>query len=404
MEFGLIGEKLAHSYSPFIHQQFADYDYRLVEISPAMVGDFLRARKFRGLNVTIPYKKIAVEYCDKLTPIAQRIGAVNTLFFDDENNLCGDNTDYFGFAQMLKHANITPAQKKVILLGSGGTSLTAQGVLNDLGAREIIIVSRSGAVNYENMYSHNDVQIIVNTTPIGMYPNNAQIPLSLENFPQLHSVIDVIYNPQKTRLILSAQEKNILTSSGLMMLTAQAARAVENFTRRKISDEQILDAWKKVSAQMLNIVLIGMPGCGKSTVGKILGKQLNREFIDTDILIVEHAGKSIAQIFADDGENVFRELESKVIAEVSKQSGKIIATGGGAILRNENRRALQQNSHIIYLQRDVEKLASNDRPLSGDIHTREKLFAERELLYRQIADLIVDNNGNIDKTITGVTL
>lgn len=397
--YGLIGRKLGHSYSKIIHESLGGYAYDLIELEPDAVGDFLRRGDFRGLNVTIPYKQTVIPFCARLSASAQRIGAVNTLYFAPDGALCGDNTDYYGFAQMLARAGIEISGRKVLLLGGGGTSLTARAVLADLGAREIVPVSRTGAVNYENVYEHADANVVVNTTPVGMFPRNGERLLDLERLPRLESAVDVIYNPEKTRLLLDAAARGLKTAGGITMLVLQAVRAAEIFLGAARGEtcalplEAVTRALRGVTAQTRNLVLVGMPGCGKSTVGKILAEHLGRELLDTDELAARAAGRPVPEIINAEGEAAFREIEARAVADAGKQSGKIIATGGGAVLRADNRDALRQNAAVVYLRRPLAELATSGRPLSRGGDALAELLHAREPLYRECADFTVDNSG-----------
>ncbi|MDR0868315.1 MAG: AAA family ATPase [Planctomycetota bacterium] len=396
MRYGLLGKKLAHSYSPPIHQQLAGYDYELVELAtPAAVADFLATTDAAGLNVTIPYKETVIPLCGELTPLARRIGAVNTLSRLPDGRWRGDNTDYYGFAQMMRGLDLR--DRVVLLLGSGGAAKMARTFLTDAAAREVVAVSRSGAVNYENVYARADAEIVVNATPVGMYPHNGERLLDLTKFPRLRGVAEMIYHPDRTRLMLDAEALAIPAVGGLPMLVEQAARAAEIWTGGKIGAEKSAAVTRRMRDAMRNIALIGMPGCGKTTVGKRLAARLNREFIDTDVLVAERGGKPIPAIFADEGEEKFRQLESAVIAEVGKLSGKIIATGGGAVLRAENRDNLRQNSRVVYLLAPLAALATAGRPLSRDAAALAAMFAVRDPLYRQTAEECLDRDEAAEK-------
>ena len=393
MDYGLIGEKLGHSYSPQIHAALADYDYQLCPMPPERVDAFMKAKEFRGINVTIPYKKTVLPYCDELSPDAAEIQCVNTIVKRADGTLFGHNTDVGGFMAMLHHAGIEAKGKKAVILGSGGTSLTATVALRRMEAKEIVVISRSGAENYDTLYlNHQDAQLLVNTTPVGMYPKNGESPVDLGKLPHVQSVVDVIYNPEKTSLIQQAERLGLKTVSGLYMLVAQARMAAELFTGKAISpsiDEKIVNQLK---CETLNLVLIGMPGCGKSSLGKLIAEKMQRPLIDTDAEIERLAGKTIPDIFAQDGEDHFRRLESQVIREVCCGHGAVVTTGGGAILKEENRLMMHQNSRVCLIQRPLEKLARNGRPLSAGDGAVERLWNERKALYVQAADYVIENN------------
>ncbi len=392
MDCGLIGRKLGHSFSPQIHGLLADYEYGLYPVAREEGGDFLRKGEFHGLNVTIPYKKTVMEYCAELTPAARRIGSVNTILRRPDGTLLGDNTDYDGFLYLLKSAGAQVEGRKALVLGSGGASLTAQSVLKDMGAKSVTVISRSGPDNYENLERHADAEIIVNTTPVGMFPYNMNSPVDLKKFPRLYGVVDIIANPSKTALLMQAEKLGIKHAGGLPMLVAQAAYAAEKFCGRKIYDGEIEKVLKNISKSTKNIVLIGMPGCGKTTVGRRLSKILGREFIDLDAAIVEKAGKTIAEIFADEGEEEFRRIETECAADAGKKSGVVISTGGGIVTRERNYDLLRQNGTIIFINRPTAQLATRGRPLSA-AQGLEKLADERMPLYKKWASVTVENIG-----------
>lgn len=396
--YGLLGETLGHSFSPQIHACLGDYEYKLFEVAPEDLGDFLRSGSFEGLNVTIPYKKAVMPYLAEISENAKAIGSVNTITVLPNGTLRGDNTDYDGFLYLVRRSGIAVNGKKALVLGTGGASLPVKKVLSDLGAYEVISISRIGENNYQNMDKHFDADLIVNTTPVGMYPNNLQSPLSLDGFTQLSGVLDIVYNPQKTQLILDAEQRGIPAFSGLTMLVAQAKRAAELFLNTNIDDRKNDEIYETLSRQMKNIVLVGMPGCGKSTVGKALAKRLSRPFFDADQEIVKRAGKSIPEIFQTEGEAGFRKIETEVLFDLCRQSGAVIATGGGAVTVPKNHGILRQNSLVVFINRDIAVLPTNGRPLSeqNDLH---EMFRQRLPLYRAVCDYEVDGNSEI-QTVT----
>ena len=396
MKCGLLGRHLAHSYSPQIHAQLGDYPYTLYEKEPEQLECFLKSGDFTRLNVTIPYKKDVISYLDELSPTAEKLGAVNTIVRRDDGTLFGHNTDYFGFSSMVKKSQLDVAGKKVLVLGSGGASNTVVAVLKELGAR-VVIISRSGEDNYTNLHLHSDAALIVNTTPVGMYPNTGVSPVSLDLFPNLEGVLDVVYNPARTQLLLEAEQRGLVTENGLWMLVAQAKESAEYFTGNPIDDSVITQIHRRLSAQMQNIVLIGMPGCGKTTLAGLLGEMLDRTVMDADTEIIRLAGKSIPAIFAQDGEEVFRDWETKALAELGKQSGLVIATGGGCVTKPRNLPLLHQNSRIFWLKREIITLPTAGRPLSLSGNLTD-MYAVREPMYRRFADHIIDNNGSIEET------
>jgi len=390
MKCGLLGGKLKHSYSPQIHSLLGSYSYELFEKSPEELEDFLNNGDFTGLNVTIPYKKSVIPYCSKLSPRAQALDAVNTIVRRSDGTLIGHNTDCFGFETMLRASGLAVAGKKVLVLGSGGASNTAVAVLREQGANTVVI-SRSGESNYENLHRHSDAAVIVNATPVGMFPNVGQSPVDLAHFPALEGALDLIYNPARTKLLLDAEHRGLVACNGLLMLVAQAKESAEWFAGKAISDDVISGIHHRLKSQMENIILIGMPGCGKSTVGKLLSEMTGKNFVDADAYLVEKAGKSIPEIFADSGEAGFRAMETEVLAELGKQSGHIIATGGGCVTRTHNYPHLHQNGTIFWLQRNICELPTDGRPLSQSTDLT-KMYEIRKPMYDRFADHSVGNN------------
>lgn len=397
MQCGLLGRKLQHSYSPQIHRYLADYSYELYEKEPEDVCAFLKSNKFEGLNVTIPYKKAVIPYCDKLSDRAKQLGSVNTIVRTTDNTLIGHNTDYFGFLSMVKKSGLCVKNKKVLVLGSGGASVTVVAVLEELGAN-VVVISRSGSENYENIHKHSDACLIVNTTPVGMYPNTDISPVDINAFPQLEGVLDLIYNPMRTKLLLDAEERGLIAQNGLWMLVAQAKESAQWFTGQNIPDSVISDIFKKIQKEMENIIFIGMPGSGKTTVGKLLAEKLGKTFVDSDALIVERAGISIEEIFKEHGEEEFRKLESSVLSDIGRKSGLVIATGGGCVTKPENYHHLHQNGQIIWLQRELDLLPTDGRPLSKASSIPD-MYQIRKPLYEIFADIAVVNSGTPDDTV-----
>lgn len=397
MKCGLLGRKLGHSYSPQIHSQLGTYSYDLFEKEPEQLAAFLKGGDFTGINVTIPYKKDVIPYLDALSPAAQKIGSVNTIVRRADGSLFGHNSDYFGFVSLVKHSGIPVEGRKVLVLGSGGTSNMVVTALRDLSAVPIVI-SRSGENNYDNLERHADASVIVNTTPVGMYPNTGISPIDLRLFPKLEGVLDVVYNPAKTKLLLDAEALGIPNANGLWMLVAQAKEASEYFTGKKLSDEVIGKIHRTLSHQMKNLILIGMPGCGKSTIGAALSQRLGRKFVDADEEVVKSAGKSIPEIFAQDGEEAFRQWETAALNSLGKQSGLVIATGGGCVTQNRNFAALHQNGYIIWLERDLTLLPTDGRPLSQS-NRLEEMYKLRKPMYEAFADIRVENAGNPEQTV-----
>lgn len=397
---GLIGHKLGHSFSPQIHSLLADYEYKLYELEENEVGSFLKMGEFDAINVTIPYKKTVMPYLDFISDTAKKIGSVNTIVNKD-GKLYGYNTDYYGFSYMVKESGIGIKDKKVLVLGTGGASLTVKAVLKDMGAKEIVSISRTGEHNYTNLYLHYDADVIVNTTPVGMYPENGVSPVSLSDFTALSGVLDLIYNPSVTRLLYDAKRAGIPHINGLTMLAAQAKRAAELFLDTAIDDGEIPLIVRNIELSLKNIVLIGMPGCGKTTAGKLLAKRLSRQFTDTDEMIEEAEKVTIPEIFSSRGEEYFRQKEHIAAVNAGKTSGRIIATGGGIVTRGENYYPLHQNSYIIWLRRDTALLPIEGRPIS-QANNMETLYKKRKPLYEKFADAEVQVSENPEETVNRI--
>lgn len=398
MKCGLLGEKLGHSYSPAIHGMLAGYEYRLYEKAPDQVEDFIRNGDWDGLNVTIPYKKTVLPLCDELSERAKRIGSVNTLVRRADGTVFGDNTDAYGFEKLIGRCGMQAAGKKALVLGSGGASVMAVEVLRALGASPVVIISRSGEDNYANICRHADARLIVNTTPVGMYPRNGEAAVDLCAFPDCEGVLDVVYNPARTALLLQAEKLGIPHAGGLYMLVGQAKRSCELFTGMSIPDTEIDRIETMLARSMQNIVLIGMPGCGKSTVGSLLAEKLARPLCEADAEIEKAAGMSIPEIFAIGGETSFRQKETAVLSELGKRSGAVISTGGGCVTREGNYSLLHQNGVIVWLRREIDALPKDGRPISlkSDLH---ELYEKRRPLYARFADAVVDNDGTPEETV-----
>jgi len=395
--YGLLGRKLGHSYSPAIHAQLGDAAYRCIELEPDQLGEFLKRDDIGGLNVTIPYKRDVLPFCTWTSESVRQIGAANTLVKRD-GKLYAYNTDKPGFMEMTRRSGISVEEAKVLVLGSGGASLAVKAGLSSMGAAQIITISRSGENNYDNISRHYDADVIVNTTPVGMCPKCIQSPLSLQGFRNLRGVLDVVYNPARTGLMLQAEELGIPHASGLTMLVAQAIRSHEIFFDTEVPDEMTDSILRTLRSDSFNIILAGMPGCGKTTVAGELGRLTGREVIDMDEEVVKAAGKSIPDIFQDDGAKDFRDMESEQIARFGAMSGKILSLGGGAVLREENYAPLHQNGRIYFLQRDLSLLGMDGRPLSKDAATLENMYKERLPRYQRFADAEVENSGTPEET------
>lgn len=393
---GLLGRKLGHSYSPQIHAQLGTYRYSLFEKEPEELEDFLKHGDFSGLNVTVPYKKAVIPFLDELTPVAERLGAVNTIVRKSDGHLLGHNTDYFGFQSMAERSGVSFSEKKVLILGTGGAAVMAKAVVEEKDGCPILI-SRTGDDNYDTLEKHADASVIVNATPVGMYPNNGVSPVDLSLFPKLEGVLDLIYNPARTRLLLDAQKLGIPTENGLWMLVAQAKEAAEYFTGCSVPDAKIGEIHRILSQQMQNIILIGMPGCGKTTVGGILAQKTGKTFYDADALICQLAGRSIPEVFQEEGEDCFRRWETEALRQLGQLSGAVIATGGGCVTRTENYPLLHQNGTIFWLQRDIELLPTDGRPLSQK-NNLAQMYETRKPLYQAFSHRIVCNDGAAEET------
>lgn len=400
MRCGLIGERLGHSFSAPIHAKIADYTYEMVELPPEGVGDFVKNGGFDAFNVTIPYKQTVIPFLDTISPEAERIGAVNTVVRHADGTLHGYNTDYFGFSFMLDRLGVEVKGKKALIFGAGGTSLTARTVLSDRQVGELVIVSRQNN-NAEFLALHTDAEILVNTTPVGMYPNTGISPVSLSLFPRLSAVLDVIYNPARTALLLDAEARGIPSINGLYMLVAQAVKAFEFFTGDRAEDGIIEQVTHHISSDMQNLILIGMPGCGKTTVGKQLAARLKRPFLDADEEFFSTFGVTPAEVIQKEGEDRFREMEHEILLSLGKQSHSVIACGGGAVTRDANYAPLHQNGVIVYLRRELSRLATNGRPLSRS-RSVEELYQTRKDAYERFADVTVDSREIPEKTAEAI--
>ncbi len=398
---GLLGRTLSHSYSPAIHGQLGDYPYSLFEVEPEQLEAFLKTGSFTGLNVTIPYKTAVIPHLDTLSDTARRLGAVNTVVRQPDGTLWGDNTDYFGFAYLLNQSGMEISGKKALVLGSGGAGKTVKAVLEDMGA-QVILISRGGPDHYGNLEKHRDASLLVNATPVGMYPDTGLSPVDLRCFPRLEGVFDLIYNPFRTALVLQAEQLGISARSGLEMLVAQAWKAGSLFTGEALPQKRISEVSENIRREMENIILIGMPGCGKSTVGRLLAQQTGRRFADTDVLILEQAKMSVPEIFEKHGQIHFRQLETRVLQEAGKKSGLVIACGGGVVTREENYPLLRQNGVIVWLHRELACLSTQGRPLSQGTDIK-KMYDIRRPMYERFADLSVHNDRTPEETVQRIT-
>lgn len=403
MEYGCIGEKLSHSFSREIHNCLTDYNYELKELAKTEIDEFMKSHDFKAINVTIPYKETVIPYLDYISDEAKRIGAVNTIVNKD-GKLYGYNTDFFGMKSLIQRAEIEIENKTVAILGGGGTSKTAQAVAEFLGAKEIFKVSRNekdGFITYDELYNMSDnIDVIINTTPVGMYPNIYASAVDIEKFKSLSGVVDAVYNPLRSKLVFDALSRSIKAVGGLYMLVAQAAAAAEHFIDTKIEMSAIENVYKALFNKKENIVLIGMPSSGKTTIGTLLSEKLQREFFDSDKLIEETQNMTIPDIFKGKGELYFRKCETEAICELSKYNSSVISTGGGAVLNKKNIELLKENGKVFFLDRPLEKLiTTDDRPLSSNKSDLEKRYNERYYLYKSSADVIIDASGTVEEVI-----
>lgn len=388
-KYALLGEKLSHSFSPQIHKLLGDYEYELLETSRENLKNAVFNPNYAGFNVTIPYKKEAIKYLDEISEEAQKIGSVNTVV-KKNGKIYGFNTDYYGFKYMLETASINPKGLKVLILGNGGVCPTVKTALEDMGAKEILIISRKGENNYDNISIHSDTDMIVNTTPVGMFPNNGESPVNLDNFPKIKYIADLIYNPLKTRLVLEGEKRGIKSVGGISMLVSQAKKASELFTECEIPDIKQKNIIEKIVKNKKNIVLIGMPGCGKSTLGNLLAMKIGYDFYDTDKIIENEYNINISDFIKEKGEESFRKLESEVIGKIGKTNHAVISVGGGAVTVEENCFNLKQNSAVIWVKRDLNELTDKDRPISQKYGV-EKLYEMRKPIYQAVSDFEIEN-------------
>ena len=405
MRCALIGEKLSHSYSRLIHKKFGMYSYDLVELPPDNLKEFVEHGGYDAFNVTIPYKSAIIPYIDKVETLAMQIGAINTVCRLGGKTY-GYNTDILGMAYMLKRAGIALGGKHVMIFGSGGTGKTAEMLAKKNGAASITVVSRSGSVNYKNFYELQQTQIIINTTPVGMYPYSDISLADLSKFRNLEAVADVIYNPMRTRLMLQARELNLKYAGGLYMLVAQAKYSMDIFVKNRHPDEIIEQVYKYLLSRIINIVLVGMPGSGKTSIGKAVARRERRRYVDSDAEIVASEGRDINERFAEKGEEYFRKKEKQTLFLLGSQNGMVISTGGGAVLDRENYYSLKANGRIYYLEREITDLATRGRPLSTGTEALKKLLEQREPLYKAFADVTVENDGDffscVDKILEDI--
>lgn len=406
MEYGCIGKKLPHSFSKIIHEKIGDYSYELVELTEEELPKFMENRDFKAINVTIPYKEAVIPYLYEMSDTAKSIGAVNTVI-NRNGKLYGYNTDFYGMTALIKKNSIDFNGKKVAVLGTGGTSKTANAVAKKLGAKTVIKVSRNktdSTITYDELYSeHTDIDIIINTTPVGMFPQIYASPVDLSKFNSLSGVIDAVYNPLETKLVADAKKQVIPAESGLYMLVGQAIKAYEIFMGKTASDNLLDNIFNDVKSQKQNIVLIGMPGSGKTTIGQAVAKKLGRDFVDSDDEIKKIIKTEISDYFSQNGEEKFRDTETQVIKDIAKSSGVVIATGGGVVLRRENIDALKMNGIIYFLDRPLSQIVpTSDRPTASSREAIEKRYNERYEIYKSSSDKIITVTGVVDDAVTQI--
>lgn len=400
VQYGLLGRTLGHSFSPQIHQSIGGYSYELFEVEPENLQSFMTGTELKGFNVTIPYKKDVIKYCSSLSEAAQSTGSVNTIVRNPDGSLTGHNTDYYGLDYLIRAGGYDVSGAKVLILGNGGVSGTVRALMKDRGASEIVTISRKGEDNYENLSRHYDAEFIINTTPVGMYPDNGSAVIDITRFKNCRGLIDLIYNPVKTKLVMDAQNAGIPAEGGLRMLVAQAAGACELFKGEKIPSEIIEAEYMRILRQVENIILIGMPGCGKSSIGEALAELVGKSFSDSDIKIIEKTGRSAEDIICSEGEAYFRTIETEIAGTEGSRTGCVIATGGGIVTRAENLDLLRQNGRVVYIKRSLDKLSCEGRPISAANNLSE-LFEQRRGAYEGWGDFEIENTG-IKETAAGI--
>ncbi len=399
--YGLLGRTLVHSYSADIHHLLGNDAYALYELEPQDLSAFFAQENFGGVNVTIPYKKDVLKYCDVLAPEVEEIGAANVILKKD-GKFIAHNTDKAGFLYMLNGSSISVQGKKVLVLGSGGASASVQVALKDLNPKEVVVISRSGENNYDNLGKHADADVIINTTPVGMYPDVTVSPVELDMFPHLSGVLDLIYNPLRTDIMLQAETRGIPAVGGMSMLVAQAVATHELFFDTRVKEKAFQDVLSTLTHRAQNIVLCGMPGTGKTSVAKAIGNLTGRDVIDTDELAEQLAGKSISRIFAEDGETFFRVYEHQAIEQACKYTGIVISLGGGAVVNDANYKPVKRNGRIYCLHRNLDLLPLDNRPLSKDRDTLKQMEQDRAPLYARFADVSLENNGTLEQIVQAV--
>lgn len=396
-KYGLLGRRLLHSLSPEIHRELGNFSYELFEIEPEKLAEFFEKKEFAGLSVVFPYKKESVKYCDVLTDVARKLDCVDTITVDEKGRLVGDNCEYDGFCHMITKCGIDVKDKKVLLLGKNASVIRV--VIEDMGAKEIVDVTVDGEVNFENIYEHTDAEVLVNTTQTGMYPNNGDKIVDIKRFPKIGGVLEVIYNPRRTKLICDAEDLEIPNSDGLSMLVAREYLAEIRFGRIEPDEDLFKATYKTMSDRRKNIIFVGLPGCGKTTLAKVVAAKLGRPCIDVDRLIEMKAGVPIPEIFSAYGEKYYRELETETLRKITHNGGQVIATDSGAVMSLENQYYLRQNGYIVWLSRDLDELKHNGVYLARNREALERIHAERSPIYKFLADINVEVTDNAEKTV-----
>lgn len=396
-KYGLLGRKLLHSLSPEIHRELGNFSYELFEVEPENLEEFMTTKDFAGLSVVFPYKKEVVKYCDELTETARKLDCVDTITVDENGRLVGDNCEYEGFRHMITKCGLDVKGKKVLLLGKNASVIRVG--IEDMGAREIVDVTVDGEVNFENIYEHMDAEILVNTTQTGMYPNNGDKIVDVKRFPKIEGVLEVIYNPRRTKLICDAEDLEIPNSDGLSMLVAREYLAEIRFGRIEPDEELFKATYKTMSDRRKNIIFVGLPGCGKTTLAKVVAAKLGRPCIDVDRLIEMKAGVPIPEIFCAYGEKYYRELETETLRKITRNGGQVIATDSGAVMSLENQYYLRQNGYIVWLSRDLDELKHNGVYLARNREALERIHEERSPIYKFLADINVEVTDNAEKTV-----
>ena len=397
--YGLLGQRLLQSLSPEIHRELGNFRYELFQLTPDKLDEFFERKEFSGLNVTSPYETEVIRYCDELTPRAAAIGSVDTITVDENGRLTGDNCEYDGFAYTLKKCGIDVSGQKVLIFGSGESARTVKAVVRDIGAREIVTVTEMGQVNYENFYEHSDANIIINSTHTGMYPHNGEKLCDLRKFPEIRGVLDLVYNPRRTRLICQAEDMKIPNSDSLSMLVAQHYMTEIKFGLIEPDEELMKATYKTMSDRRKNIIFVGLTGCGKTTIAKVVAAKLGRPCIDVDKLIEMKAGLPLPAIFGAYGEKYYRELETETLKKITRNGGQVIATESGAVLNEDNLYYLRQNGYIVWLTRDLEELQLNGVYLARNLNALKRIYDERSPIYKEIADITVEVTDNAEKTV-----